>query len=87
MSERNQILTTYRDLVARPGGSVSLADLRARLGSIGRDELDRVLIEMDDERVIQLEPDPDQAAFTPGYRAAAIRMCGRDLHLMREVLR
>lgn len=87
MSTRDQILAAYSDLVTRPGGSVSLADLRARLGSIGRDELDHALIEMDDDRVIQLEPDPDQAAFTPEYRAAAIRMCGRDLHLIREVLR
>lgn len=84
---REQILTAYRDLVTRPGGSVSLADLRARLGSISRDELDRVLVEMDDDRVIQLEPDPDRAGLTPEDHAAAIRMCGRDLHLMREVLR
>jgi len=82
-----RILAAYADLTSRPGGGIHLADLRAQLADVDADELDRALVEMDDRRDIQLEPDPDRAGLTTEMRAAAVRLAGRDMHLMRKVER
>ncbi len=80
-----RILAAYADLTSRPGGTIYLCDLRVRLGDVDRDELDRALLDMDDRRDIQLEPDPDRAGLTAEMRAAATWLAGRDMHLMRAV--
>lgn len=77
-----QILAAYRELATRPGGTVGLADLRKRLDDSDRDDVDRALIEMDRQRQIQLEPDPDRAALTPEARAAAVDLSGQQMHLI-----
>jgi hypothetical protein len=82
-----RIMAAYRELVNRPGGTITLVQLRNRLGSVNRATLDRTLLDMDDQRLIQLEPDPDRAALTSEDREAAVTMCGQAMHLMREVLR
>jgi hypothetical protein len=82
-----RILAIYDALAARPGGTVRLADLRERLGAVDKDDLDRTLIEMDDNRQIQLEPDPDRRGLTSHDHAAAVSFSGRAMHLMRAVRR
>lgn len=83
----DQILATYRQMTSRPGGCVRLADLRTKFSTVARADLDRTLIDMDDERIIQLDPDPDRGGLTSADHAAAIDLVGRALHLMREVHR
>jgi len=82
-----RILAAYADLASRPGGTIYLAALRARLNGVAADELDRALVEMDDDRLIQMETDPDQRGLTAEMRAAAVRLAGRDMHLLRVVQR
>jgi hypothetical protein len=78
-----RILAIYDHLVTRPGGTITLVDLRAQLDSVDVDELDRTLVEMDRRRQIQLEPDPDRAALTPQAREAAVGLSGQEMHFMR----
>lgn len=82
---QDRILAAYHDLASRPGGPggpVSLVNLREHLNA-DRDEVDRTLIEMDDERDIQLEPDPDRRGLTAEAREAAVDLAGRPMHLLR----
>ncbi|MDR7278425.1 hypothetical protein [Catenuloplanes atrovinosus] len=78
----DRILATYRNLVSRPGGTVSLSDLRKHLDVTDRGEVDRTLIDMDRQRRIQLEPDPDRAALTAEARDAAVVLSGQQMHLI-----
>lgn len=82
-----RILAVYEQLVTRPGGYVSLVDLRAHLGSVPLGDLNRTLIVMDDRRQIALEPDPDQRGLTPEAHRTAVKLAGRDMHLMRVIVR
>jgi hypothetical protein len=79
----DRIRRVYQELAARPGQAVHLADIRARLDSITRTDLDRALLDLDERRTIQLEPDPDRARLTVQRRDAAIDLAGRKLHLLR----
>jgi hypothetical protein len=78
-----RILAVYDELVSRPGGTITLVDLRAHLESVTPGDLNRTLVEMDRRREIQLEPDPDRAALTPQARKSAVTLGGQDMHLMR----
>lgn len=82
MDRMEMILAAYDELATRPGGVVRLTDLRGHLGDIDQDELTDALVEMDRERQIQLEPDPDRAGLTVEDREAAINLGGQQMHLM-----
>ncbi len=81
----DRIGEAYDELTKRPGGPVALADLRDRFPDVPRDELDKALLDMDDKRAIQLEPDPDRAGLTDRDRESALDMVGTDKHLLRKV--
>lgn len=78
----SQILAAYRSLATRPGGPVGLEKLREHLDA-DRNDVDRTLVEMDDHRLIHLEPDPDRRGLTAEARAAAVELAGRPMHLLR----
>jgi hypothetical protein len=81
-----RILSVYERLATRPGGTITLVDLRAHLGAVSLGDLNRTLIAMDRRREIQLEPDPDRAALT-SEAWSAVSLGGQDMHLMRAVMR
>jgi hypothetical protein len=77
-----RIMAVYYALASRPGGSVALVDLRARLGDVAASDLNRTLLAMDRRRELQLEPDPDRCSLTAEARKGAIKVGGVDCHLM-----
>jgi hypothetical protein len=74
------IRRAYKDLSAKPGDWVRLAELRARLNGAGKDEVDRVLLAMTRTGLVHLAPDSDRKALTEADRTAAIRIGKEDKH-------
>jgi hypothetical protein len=81
-SVEDRIRQAYADLAGEPGALVSLARLRDELPDIPRKSLDEVLLDLDRQRAIQLEPDPHRVALSDRARAAAIPIGGEDMHLI-----
>lgn len=79
---RRQLDDVYARLADRPGALVSLARLRRELAHIPASDLDRVLKQMDRERLLQLEPDPNQKAIGDEGQAAAIWLGGEKMHFV-----
>ncbi len=77
-----RIHAAYQELAVEPGALVSLARLRDQLPEIARPRLDEVLLDLDRQRVIQLEPDPNRIALSGQAKAAAIPLGGQDMHLI-----
>ncbi len=77
-----RIKRACRDLAKHPGATVSLFELRQRLGDVARADLDRTLWEMDRRREIHLDPDPGRNALPQEARDAAIAVGGEDKHLI-----
>jgi hypothetical protein len=82
LSIEDRIRQAYGELAGGPGALVSLARLRDELPDIPRKHLDEVLLELDRQRAIQLEPDPNRKALSDGAKAAAIPLGGEDMHLL-----
>lgn len=78
---RQRVQDVYARLAGRHGDLVTLADLRAEMADIPREQQDRILKQMDRERIIQLEPDPVPGQ-PPEQKAAAIRLGGEDKHFV-----
>jgi hypothetical protein len=72
----------YRQLAAKQGDWVRLADLRSLLSGAKKPEVDRVLKEMSRARQAHLAPSPDPKSVTAADRDAAIRIGGEDNHLL-----
>lgn len=71
----------------KAGGSkkselISLARVRDRLGGVDRADVDKALLALDRDRVIQLEPEVNRQAITDRARAAAVHLGGEDMHLV-----
>jgi hypothetical protein len=79
---RAEIASIYSQLADRPNDLVSLARLRASLPHISREELDAVLKQMDRERLIHLDPDPNTKAIPKEGKDAAVRLGGEDKHFI-----
>ena len=77
------VRAAYAELASERGEDlVSLVRLRDRLKDVPREDLDRVLKEMDRARVIQLEPDPNRKALPQESRDAAIVLGGDPKHFI-----
>ncbi len=86
MTAEGSIVTAVQALETRPGGPVRLADLRDRIGDwMDAAAVTRTLVQLDNERVVQLEPDPYRAGLTDRDRAAAVELGGQQTHLVRLV--
>lgn len=83
MVSPTRIVEAIGDLSPRPGGCVRLTMLRDLLADIDRDTLDASLIDLDRQRIVQLEPDPDRAVLTAADRACSIELGGQSMHLVR----
>jgi hypothetical protein len=77
-----QVMAAYTSLCKRHGDLVSLVRLRHQLSNIDRHVLDSTLKLMDRQRVIQLEPDPNQKALPPEAHDAALSIGGEDKHFI-----
>ncbi len=77
------ILDAYHALKRRPGGPVSLADLRARLDGWQHSVVTDALLGMDWDREIHLQPNPYRAGLTDEDRAAAVLLAGKVMHDVR----
>jgi hypothetical protein len=82
VSLEEKIIAAYGNLKRREGELVSLARLRAALPTESRKELDRVLIELDRSRRIQLEPEMNRKNLTSEVQESAVRLGGEDKHLI-----
>lgn len=80
--------TAVRDAVAKLSGGregewVGLADLRAELGGMSREEQDAALRQMVRSPGVQIEEQTNQKALRQRDRDAAIRIGGRDQHVIQ----
>ena len=82
LSVEERIRHAYGALAGEPGELVSLARLRDELPDIPRPRLDQALLDLDRQRVIQLEPDPHRIALSDRAKAAALPLGGEDMHLI-----
>jgi len=72
-----------RKLERRPGSMVSLADLRAEMPDVSREQLDRTLIRMTAGRHgVQIVPESNQKTLRPVDRDAALSIGNQDRHLI-----
>lgn len=78
-----RIRAAYWELAARPGDWVSLTPVRGRLDGASKAEVDEVLRRLEREPDVHLVPETAQFDLTPADRAAAIRIGGKDKHLLR----
>jgi hypothetical protein len=82
LSIEDRIRQAYGELAGQPGALVSLARIRDELPDIPRKSLDDALLDLNRQRVIQLEPDPHRIALSDRAKAAAIPLGGEDMHLI-----
>jgi hypothetical protein len=82
ISLEDRIRRAYDELAAEPGALVSLARLRDELPDVPRNDLDATLLDLDRQRTIQLESDPNRRALSDRAKAAAIHLGGEDMHLI-----
>ncbi|MGI5246741.1 hypothetical protein [Dactylosporangium sp. CA-139066] len=72
----------YRKLAEPAGSWIGLADLREQLGDIPRRDVDGVLRLMTRMQGVQIEEETNQKSLEPRDRAAAVRIGGRDQHVL-----
>lgn len=82
---RQDIMEAYGKWVEPHNDLVSLVKIRASVPHVEHDELSATLKEMDRERLIQLDPDPNQKALPREARAAAVKLGGEDKHFMSVI--
>ena len=78
-----EVRAAYDQLAAEPGSLVMLSRLRGRFPNVPRDELDRILRDLEDQRIIHLEPESNQKALTQADRDAALRLGPQDVHAVK----
>jgi hypothetical protein len=82
LSIEERVRHAYGELAEAAGDLVSLVRLRDNLPDIPRVQLDKILLELNRQRVIQLDPDPNRKALSDRAKAAAIPLGGEDMHLI-----
>lgn len=77
-----RVRDAYKQLASRPGAWVGLAELRPLLGDAAKADVDLVLKAMDRLSDVSVVPEENQKTLTGEDRAAAVRIGGRDNHLI-----
>lgn len=67
-----QIRVTYKQFAAEPGDWVNIADIRETLSSVGRDEMDAALRELEQQRDVNVVPQANEKALSERTRRAAV---------------
>ncbi|NUS53516.1 MAG: hypothetical protein HOV66_01445 [Streptomycetaceae bacterium] len=76
------IRAAYSELSDEPQDWVRLAKLRPKLNGAGKDEVDKVLLEMTRTGLVHLAQSTNSKALTDADHAAAIRIGSEDKHLV-----
>ncbi len=77
-----RIVKAYFATAGKAGDLVRLAAVRDRLADVDRAEQDRVLLRMDQQRDIHLDPDPRRNELSPEEIDAALVVGGEAKHLI-----
>lgn len=77
-----RIRDAYRELAPEPGGWVSLADVRIRIGGVSRADLDEALRQLERAPDVNIVPQSNQKALTAADQGAAVRIGGQDKHFL-----
>jgi hypothetical protein len=67
-----QIRLAYKTFAADAGDWVNIADIRETLSSVGRDEMDDALRELEQQRDVNIVPQADENALSERTRRAAV---------------
>jgi hypothetical protein len=67
-----QIRLAYKTFAAEAGDWVNIADIRETLSSVGRDEMDGALRELEQQRDVNIVPQADENALSERTRRAAV---------------
>ncbi|MEJ2578492.1 MAG: hypothetical protein P8Z68_05275 [Kineosporiaceae bacterium] len=78
-----RIRAAYRELAGRPGDWVSLSPVRDRLADVPKADVDEALRQLEREPDVHLAPETAQFDLTAADRAAAVRIGGKDNHLIK----
>jgi hypothetical protein len=78
----DRIRKAYLQLSGNPGVPISLADLRDKLSDLSRADLDRFLLQMNREGLIDLEPEVNRRRLDDRARAAGILLGGENVHMI-----
>jgi hypothetical protein len=79
---RDRIREAYQAVAAKPGRWVSLADIRHKLGDVGRDVLDAALRELEREADVNIVPQSNQKALSSEDARAAVIIGGQRKHFL-----
>lgn len=75
------VVDAYNALAAGSGSEwVSIADLRDRLGSMSREDVDAALRQLNRRPGITLIPESEQTSMSQRIRNARVRLGGQDKH-------
>lgn len=78
-----RIRAVYWELADQPGDWVSLTPVRGRLNDVTKAELDEVLRRLECEPDVHLVPETAQFKLTAADQAAAVRIGGKENHLLK----
>lgn len=77
-----RIREAYQAMAPGPRGWVSLADIRRKLGDVGRHELDAALRELERAPDVNIVPESNQKALTDEDRRAAVTIGDQPKHFL-----
>jgi hypothetical protein len=78
-----RIRNAYTQLAKRSGDWVKLSALRELLGGAAKADVDTALKQMNRARTVSVIPEENQKTLTSEDRAAALKLGGKDNHLMK----
>jgi hypothetical protein len=78
-----RIRAAYRQLAQAPGDWVGLAKVRELLNGAPTAEVDDALRRLEREPDVHIVPETDQRQLTPADRSAAVRIGGKENHLLK----
>lgn len=83
MNSTPELRTAILTILTNHGRWMTLETLRAKFGrSITRASLDAAILDLVATHSLRMIPESNQKTLTPAHRAAAIRIGGKDHHLL-----
>jgi hypothetical protein len=79
----DRLRAAYEKAAAGLDDWVPLASIREQLSDVPRAEIDAEILRLEDLSTLDLVPQTDQARITAADKSAALRMGGKDKHLLR----
>jgi hypothetical protein len=79
---QEQIRLAYKQFTAEPGAWVNIADIRDALSSVGRDDMDAALRELEQQRDVNIVPQANEKALSERTRRAAVIIGRQQKHFI-----